>query len=132
MTQARLLGVLRDREPTINEIARLLELDKSSISGLVDRAEARGLVRRVRSPRDGRSVRVALTRDGRRLVRAVSATFEADVVSLLDLLPGSDRDSLRSLVSRLLVAHASTRGLNLFASVPPDESATFFRENADA
>ncbi len=35
--QTRLLGVLRDREPTMNALGRHLGLDKSSISGLVDR-----------------------------------------------------------------------------------------------
>ena len=42
--QTRLLGVLRDRTPTMNELATLLGLDKSSATGLVDRAERRGLV----------------------------------------------------------------------------------------
>src|SRR6201999_1588681 len=54
LIQTRLLGVLRDREPTMNELAALLELDKSSITGLVDRAERRGLVARVRSDTDRR------------------------------------------------------------------------------
>ena len=42
--QTRLLGVLRDRTPTMHELARFLGLDKSSATGLVDRAERRGLV----------------------------------------------------------------------------------------
>ena len=54
--QTRLLGVLRDRHPTINELGKLLGLDKSSTSGLVERAERRGLVARSPSPADGRSV----------------------------------------------------------------------------
>ena len=37
--QTRLLGVLRDRKPTMQELARFLGLDKSSVTGLVDRAE---------------------------------------------------------------------------------------------
>ncbi len=48
--QTRLLGVLRDRKPTINELGKLLGLDKSSTSGLVERAERRGLVARSPSP----------------------------------------------------------------------------------
>ncbi len=47
--QTRLLGILRDRHPTITELAAFLQLDKSSVTGLVDRAEERGLVRRVAS-----------------------------------------------------------------------------------
>ena len=69
----RLLGVLRDREPTMNELARLLDLDKSSVTGLVDRAERRGLVARAPSPADRRSVHVRLTDDGRSLVSAAAA-----------------------------------------------------------
>ena len=42
IAQTRLLGVLRDRRPTMQELAKLLGLDKSSVSGLVDRAERRG------------------------------------------------------------------------------------------
>src|SRR3984957_5119406 len=64
----RLLGVLRDREPTMNELARLLQLDKSSVTGLVDRAERRGLVTRVPSAADRRAVLVTLTDEGRSLV----------------------------------------------------------------
>jgi len=35
LIQTRLLGILRDREPGMNELATLLELDKSSITGLI-------------------------------------------------------------------------------------------------
>src|SRR5580693_8395450 len=77
----RLLGVLRDREPTMNELARLLDLDKSSVTGLVDRAERRGLVIRVPSTTDRRAVLVSLTDDGRALVSQAAACFETDVLT---------------------------------------------------
>ena len=66
--QTRLLGVLRDRTPTMNELGKLLGLDKSSTSGLVERAERRGLVARAPSPADGRAVLVSLTDAGRSIV----------------------------------------------------------------
>ena len=44
--QLRLLGVLRDRQPGMLELANFFGVDKSSMTGLVDRAERRGLVRR--------------------------------------------------------------------------------------
>ena len=68
LTQVRLLGVLRDREPGIQQLAEHLGLEKSSVSGLVDRAEARGLIRRATSPEDGRAVRVVISPKGRALV----------------------------------------------------------------
>lgn len=112
--QTRLLGVLRDRTPTMNELATLLGLDKSSATGLVDRAERRGLVTRVASSADRRVVRVELTDAGRALVSGVSGAFEADVMTLLERLSAADRSSLARLVSRLLVAHADANGVDLF------------------
>jgi MarR family transcriptional regulator, lower aerobic nicotinate degradation pathway regulator len=117
ISQARLLGVLRDRTPTMNELARLLGLDKSSISGLVDRAERRGLVARTPSAEDKRSVLVGLTDEGRSLVSRAAARFGADLTAMLDLLPSSDRDVLSEIVSRLLVAHATRHGVDLFAGL---------------
>jgi DNA-binding MarR family transcriptional regulator len=115
--QTRLLGVLRDREPTMNELAKLLRLEKSSVTGLVDRAERRGLVVRVPSSADGRAVLVTLTPVGRSLVSAVASDFESEVSMLLRHLSGRDREALSRLVSRLLVAHAADHGVDLFANL---------------
>ena len=115
--QARLLGVLRDRTPTMKELGRLLGLDKSSTTGLVDRAQARGLVARVPSRTDGRAVLVELTEHGRSLVSEVAARFETEIYAILDCLKPRDRDTLSRLVSRLLVAHASDHGIDLFAGI---------------
>jgi DNA-binding MarR family transcriptional regulator len=112
----RLLGVLRDREPTMNELARILGLDKSSVTGLVERAERRGLVERVPSSADRRAVLVRLTGEGRTLVSAAAGLFSADVTALLGQLPARDRAALSRLVSRLLVAHATGQGVDLFAT----------------
>jgi DNA-binding MarR family transcriptional regulator len=112
--QTRLLGVLRDRQPTMNALGKLLDLDKSSVSGLVERAERRGLVIRTPSPADGRAVLVSLTGAGRSLVSEASSQFEADVATLLERLSPPDRRALSRLVSRLLAAHAADLGIDLF------------------
>lgn len=120
VVQTRLLGVLRDRRPTMNELGRLLSLDKSSVSGLVERAERRGLVVRAPSPVDRRAVLVSLTDDGRALVAAASSRFGADVLALVGHLTAPDRRALSSLVSRLLVAQAAEAGIDLFPGVDVD------------
>jgi len=114
--QTRLLGVLRDRQPTMNELARLLGLDKSSVTGLVDRAERRGLVARIPSTTDRRAILVSLTDDGRSLVSQAAARFGADVSALLSHLPPRERETLSRIISRLLVAHAADHGIDLFAT----------------
>ncbi len=72
ITQLRLFGILRDHDPGVLELARHLGLGKSSVSGLIDRAERRGLVMRTAAPVDGRGVIVTLTEDGRRLTERVA------------------------------------------------------------
>jgi MarR family transcriptional regulator, lower aerobic nicotinate degradation pathway regulator len=123
MIQTRLLGVLRDRRPTMNELARLLGLDKSSVTGLVDRAERRGLVTRVPSATDRRAVLVGLTGDGRSLVSQAAAGFETDISALLGLLPPRDQATLSRLISRLLVAHAAGQGIDLFPAAGAEQQS---------
>lgn len=67
LTQLRVLGVLRDRRPRMAQLAEHLGLDKSSVSGLIERAERRGLVERLPSAEDARATEVAITGAGRRL-----------------------------------------------------------------
>lgn len=117
LVQTRLLGVFRDREPSMHELAKLLELDKSSTTGLVSRAERRGFVERVPSTTDRRAVLVSLTDEGRSLVSQVSTRFEADVSMMLRGLPPSGRTALTTLVSQVLVAYASNQGVDLFATI---------------
>ena len=101
----------------MNQLGKLLGLDKSSITGLVDRAERRGLVTRIPSSEDRRVVLVGLTDHGRSLVSRAATGFSADVSAVLDLVPPADRDTLSGIVSRLLVAYAASQGLDLLETV---------------
>ena len=97
----------------MNELAELLGLDKSSTSGLVARAQRRGWVRRVPSQVDRRSVRVRLTDHGREVVGEVSADFAQDIAAMLEPLPAEDQAALTVSLSRIVVAYASARGVEL-------------------
>jgi DNA-binding MarR family transcriptional regulator len=99
---ARLLGQLRERRPTMSELATLVGLDKSSTSGLVDRAQRRGLVRRLPSQLDRRSVRVRLTAEGLALERSLSARLATDVAALLEPLPDDSRETVAEALRTIL------------------------------
>jgi DNA-binding MarR family transcriptional regulator len=119
LSQTRLLGVLRDRTPSVNELAGLLELDKSSVSGLLSRAENRGLIERVASAADRRVVVIRLTRKGRSFVSKAAEAFEGDVSRLLALLPPKEATTLAKITSRLVIAHADNHGVDLFSGATP-------------
>jgi DNA-binding MarR family transcriptional regulator len=113
LLQGRLLGVLRDRQPSMAELARLLGLDKSSTTGLVDRAERRGLVRRVEVPEDGRSFRVVLTEEGGRLAEVLGAEVARQVAAITEGLSDTNRHRLSLLASRVVIRHAAMHGIDL-------------------
>ena len=107
VTQVRLFGTLRGREPTMGALRDHLALEKSSVSGLIDRAERRGLVARTAGHPDGRTVHVRLTEQG----AVLAARFAAEVYAELEtvLAPLSDRDQrqLFTLANALLATQAS-------------------------
>ncbi|MFN8582495.1 MAG: MarR family transcriptional regulator [Gemmatimonadaceae bacterium] len=102
--QVRLLGVLRDREPGMLQLARHLQLEKSSLSGLVSRAEQRGLLERIPSRDDGRVATVRVTAQGRRLSRVIEERVNAEIAKLVGILSGPDRDRLARLVGHVVTA----------------------------
>jgi DNA-binding MarR family transcriptional regulator len=110
--QTRLLGVLRDREPAMNELGRHLGLDKSSISGLVDRAQRRGLVTRTVSDTDRRAFQVSITAAGRRLAGQVAAQFSDRIEVLVAALPEADRRLLSRLAAQIVTADAHRHGID--------------------
>jgi len=111
--QVRLLGILRDRKPTMNALGRHLGLDKSSVSGLVDRAQRRGLVERTVSATDRRAFQVSITDAGRQLVAQVAAEFTARIETFVAGLPDTDRQLLSRLAAQIVAADADRRGIDL-------------------
>ncbi|WP_249010356.1 MarR family winged helix-turn-helix transcriptional regulator [Conexibacter sp. DBS9H8] len=75
------------RGPTIGEVADYLLLRQNSVVGLVDRADAAGLVTRTRDDADHRAVRLSLTAEGAKRLEELSALHvqEIERLSLWDL-----------------------------------------------
>lgn len=94
VTQLRVLGILRDRTPTMADIADRLGLDRSSVTGLIDRAEKRGLLERAPSPVDARSTIVRITAEGRRVGRGLEAGVDEALGDLLSGSSAADREAL--------------------------------------
>jgi DNA-binding MarR family transcriptional regulator len=102
LTQLRVLGILRDRRPRVTELAAYLGLDKSTLSGLIDRAERRGLLARSRNPHDGRAVNVFLTPAGRELTHRLDDEIRRTLAPRMDRLRPEQRGQLHELLARLL------------------------------
>jgi DNA-binding MarR family transcriptional regulator len=101
LTQLRLLGILRDRRPGVTDLARHLGLDKSTISGLVDRAVKRGLVERAADPGDGRAVQVALSARGRQLAETVEDEIAVLIAPMTGNLTSAEQRRMHALLMRM-------------------------------
>ncbi|MFJ7210164.1 MarR family winged helix-turn-helix transcriptional regulator [Amycolatopsis sp. NPDC098790] len=100
--QGQLLCVLMGRPYGMGDLGGTLGLEKSSLTGLVDRAVRRGLVRREPDPDDRRAVHVVLTDEGRDLAEEFYAATCRRVDELASGLPTSDRDRLAALLGRVV------------------------------
>jgi MarR family transcriptional regulator, lower aerobic nicotinate degradation pathway regulator len=119
LTQVRLLGILRDREPGIVELANVLNLDKSSVSGLVDRAQQRGLVERASSKTtDGRAIRVVLTARGRRMASQFAERVSREIAELVTDFSSAQRERLAAQAARIVTSSGMSRNLEPARSAP--------------
>jgi DNA-binding MarR family transcriptional regulator len=96
----------------VKELGALLALDSGTLSPLLKRLEAMGMVSRRRSERDERQVTVSVTDQGRELRQAAQEVHEQVVLRLgldddeLTLL----QDVLKRVSGAIAPAHASTQG----------------------
>jgi DNA-binding MarR family transcriptional regulator len=102
LTQLRVLAILRDRRLRMSALAEFLGLEKSTMSGLVDRASARGLLTRAPSTTDKRAVDVFLTEAGSALAERLFARVGASLLPLVDTLAPADQRRLHELLAALL------------------------------
>lgn len=98
LTQLRVFGILRDRRPRVTELAAHLGLDKSTISGLIDRAERRGFLARARNAEDGRAVDVFLTPAGHEMTARIYDEVRRELHPMMDVLSGEQREKLHDLL----------------------------------
>lgn len=102
------LGALRRQGPpyslSAGELARRVVLTSSAMTHRITKLEQRGLVKRVTSAKDRRSVLVRLTDAGRRLADAGIEHRVREGAVLVDGLDAADREQLEELLRKLLAS----------------------------
>jgi DNA-binding MarR family transcriptional regulator len=101
--QFNILWVLKcaDQPPTQREISDSLVVDKSNITGLIDRMEAQGLVRRCKVAGDRRSYHIRATAKGRKLMDRMNADYDARVLRLMSRLSQRELKALVRLTRKV-------------------------------
>lgn len=105
-------------QPGIDQrtLARGVSLDTSTIGGVVDRLEARGLLARLLSPKDRRVRLLQLTPAGEELLASLVPAMMRTQARILEPLPEQERAEFMRMMQTLLAQHAE------LATASPDKS----------
>lgn len=112
--QTQLLCRLVERPLSMTDLSKALNLEKSSLTGLVDRVEKRALVARLSDPHDRRSTLVTLTEDGSRLAVTAKSAISDRLDGLAGNIDRGDQTNITAVVAALLVAHGAETGTAWF------------------
>ncbi|WP_433593113.1 MarR family winged helix-turn-helix transcriptional regulator [Nocardia sp. CA-145437] len=106
--QGKALTVLRRGPIAMRALAEYMACDASNVTGITDRLEKRGLVRREASASDRRVTNLIITVEGERVADAIRAKMHT-TREALDSLDAEDRDRLYALLKRVFVARPAAR-----------------------
>ncbi|SFB72171.1 transcriptional regulator, MarR family [Polaromonas sp. OV174] len=105
LTNAQWVPMLKlylGRASTVAELARECQLDAGSMTRLLDRLEAKGLCRRIRSSEDRRVVNLELTPEGRDAAKEIPAILSRVQNAHLAGFSVEEWQTLKSYLRRML------------------------------
>ena len=108
---ACLLAIAEKEKTTATLISRQVFLSPSTIVGILDRLEAKGLVRRKRDEHDRRVITITITEKGRRLARSAPSLLQDTLTEALRGLPGQEQINIAKSLERV-VALMEARRIN--------------------
>jgi DNA-binding MarR family transcriptional regulator len=116
--QLNVLYYVRVENASMADIARVLGVAPTVITGLVDRLEARGLIRRESHPTDRRRIQLVLTERGTAISERVEKEIAQRIEAQVSVLDADQQHHLRE-------------GLELFERLVVDLEAASVAESAD-
>lgn len=92
-------------EMDATRLSELVDFDKATIGGVIERLERKGLIERQRSAEDKRIKILAATPAGRALIKVSMNKVERVQKRLLAPLPAREQKQLMQLLEKLIAAH---------------------------
>lgn len=91
-------------QTTHGDLMKLLSLNSSTITGIINRLEKKGYVRRITARSDRRITIIGLTAKGRRLVERAPAALHDQLSTKLQSLPEHDHEGIRQALQIIVEA----------------------------
>jgi DNA-binding MarR family transcriptional regulator len=99
-----LRGLFFHGPQTMSQLAAELQVQLSTMTGVIDQLEARGLVQRIDHPKDRRSLQVKLTPKGKQLYHRAHDVFLSYLQPLFNRRTATDRHKILSFLDDLMQA----------------------------
>ena len=94
---------IEERQPvTPSWIAQHVQLSPSTVIGILDRLEAKGLIQRERDRKDRRLVQVSLTEPGKGLVASAPSPLQDTLAEALNALPEPEQETIAKSLERIV------------------------------
>ncbi len=123
---AVLQALARGGPVSIGRLTGAVHVSQATVTGILDRLEARGLIRRDRGHQDKRRVWAALTPEGEEMVARAPSLLQESFTAELERLPDWERTQVLSSLQRVAaMLEASHQGVvpSERANRSPDETA---------
>lgn len=92
------------------DLARTLHMHPSTLTGILQRLKARGLLRRLADPSDARRVRLELTARGKRLANPAVGTVESSIRRAISKWSDDDMERTRQSLTDIAQSLDSQNG----------------------
>jgi len=100
--QAMVLGFLHDQDRIASgELGKKTDLDSATLTGILDRLEAAGLIERKGNPVDRRAIQIHLTEKGRKTGQEVVRLIDEANVDFLKALSISEKQEMFRLIGKI-------------------------------
>ena len=122
-----LYSLARQGEMTLSVLAKQVSLSASTVNGIVDRLEKRGLVQRQRCEKDRRRVHVSISPEGQKLTQSAPALLQHKLAKALHALPEIEQQAIANSLERvveLMSASELAASPNLLPSANIEEAGT--------
>lgn len=130
--------LMRNDGLTLSQLSKAVNIGTSTVTGIVDRLESKGLLTRQRSQLDRRKVLLRLTEAGRRIIRQAPSLLQDKLSDALQSLPEFEQATIAMSLERVvalmeaehletspnLLTNGEVQGLEtntLPPPVPPDD-----------
>jgi DNA-binding MarR family transcriptional regulator len=116
MTQLRVMHLIRQKcEPSTGELALDLHIRPATLTGLADRLEQKGLIKRWADTNDRRVVRIGLTSEGEQMLDDAAAASRASLDVIFSRMEPGEIEAF----TRALTAFADASAEAPIAQEPP-------------